>query len=96
MKTFAVIVAASACLVGTSAFAQAASPGPSTSPTVADSPETPQAPTDLTAINRKLAADAKQARRIQGAEIDTKGTERGMRQGINQMRAFCSSQYARC
>jgi hypothetical protein len=55
-----------------------------------------QEPTDLSAVNKKLAAEARQARRAQGVEVDTGGLERGVQNRLREMRAFCASQYARC
>lgn len=96
MRALSIIVAVSANLAASSAYAQAAPSGSRSVPAVAGSPQDAQTTTNLAAINQKLSAEAKQARRAQGIEIDTKGTERGMRQQINQMRAFCSNQYVRC
>lgn len=97
MRQFLIVAwVASLGLAAPSALAQTESPAREGAVPVKVSSELAEAPTDLATVNKKLATIIEQARRARGTQIDSKGMERGMQQNIDQMRRFCSSQYARC
>jgi len=97
MNEFPILAfAVSLGLAAPSAVAQTESPTREGVSSARVSSEPAQASTDLATVNKKLVASVEQTRRLQRAEIDTKGIERGMQRRIDEMRRFCSNRYARC